>query len=254
MKSLLTIAVALLSLTVFAQTEKKSVVVGSLTSRPNALLIVNPPNADQGVLLPQLSTGQRMSLKPSSPAEDGLIVFDTNFKAYYYWSDGAWVRLRTDKKETTYYTIDPLGFQELKPNKEIRHNNLAVFEAENTFVTVRPDGAGEQIIAPVSLPHGAVMQEVTVYYMDNDNRNFKVYLMRKSFTGSNEEIIRWESSEDSNTIKSQSFSNFQGLETVDLENYSYRLVVVFDIDDGITIEEPSDARQRIYGVRIKYQQ
>lgn len=253
MKSLLTIVIALLSLTVVAQTEKKSVVVGALTSRPNALLIVNPPNADQGVLLPQLSTGQRMSLKPTSPTEDGLIVFDTNFKAYYYWNDGAWSMLRTEKSETSYYSIDPLHFQELKPEREIRHNNLVVFENANTFVTVRPDGIGEQIIAPLSLPHGAVIQELTVYYMDNNNRNLKVYLMRKPFIGINEEIIGWESSGDSNAVRSETFTTFRGLETIDLENYSYRLAVVFDVDDDNEIDEPSDARQRIYGARIKYQ-
>lgn len=253
MRSLLTIVMALLSLTVAAQPDKKSVVIGTLTSRPNALLIVNPPNADQGVLLPQLSTAQRMSLRPSSPTEDGLIVFDTNFKSYYYWGDGTWLKLRTEKNETSFYSIDPLNFQELKPEKEIRHNNLVVFESANTFVTVSPHGIGEQIIAPVSLPHGAVIQELTVYYMDNDNRNLKVYLVRKPFIGINEEIIGWESTGDSNTVRSQSFSDFRGLETIDLENYSYRLVVAFDLDDKTELDEPSDARQRIYGARIKYQ-
>ena len=66
MKTFLTVAVALFSLAAFAQ-DKQSVVIGSLTEKPNALLIVNPQNADQGVLLPQLSSAQRMAMKPSSP-------------------------------------------------------------------------------------------------------------------------------------------------------------------------------------------
>jgi len=73
--------------------EKRSVVIGSMTDKPNALLIVNPQNSDQGVLMPQLSSGQRLSLQPSSPSEDGLIVFDTNLQTYYYWSNNAWVRM-----------------------------------------------------------------------------------------------------------------------------------------------------------------
>ncbi|MDQ2658779.1 MAG: hypothetical protein M3Y60_15260, partial [Bacteroidota bacterium] len=64
MKTPLIAAFLLFSLTLAAQPKKASVVIGSMTSRPNALLIVNPQNSDQGVLLPQLSTGQRMSLRP----------------------------------------------------------------------------------------------------------------------------------------------------------------------------------------------
>src|SRR5688500_1692036 len=75
MKTLLAIAGIMFSLLATAQsTDKKSVVIGSLTEKPNALLIVNPQNSDQGVLMPQLSTGQRTAMKPSSPSEDGLMV------------------------------------------------------------------------------------------------------------------------------------------------------------------------------------
>ena len=255
MKTILFIAGVFFSCAVMAQpAEKKSVVIGSLTSKPNALLIVNPQNSDQGVLLPQLSTGQRMSLKPSSPAEDGLIVFDNNLKSYFYWSAGSWMKLHTDGgARTSYHSIDPLSFQELKPENSIKHNNLIVFESENTFVTARPNGAGEEIIAPVNLPHDAIIQEVTLFYMDNDVRNLKVYLMRKSFSGQNEQIFEWESSGASAMVSSQTFSAFNSLGTIDLENYTYRFVVVFDIDDGESVDLPSQAKQRIYGVKIKYQ-
>ena len=140
MKSLLTFAVALFSLTVMAQSEKKSVVIGSMTQKPNALLIVNPPNGDQGVLLPQLTTGQRMSLKPQSPAEDGLLVFDTNFKKYYYWNSGSWVELAPSRAETSFYSIDPAHFQPLMIDGNIRHTGGAIFEADNSFATVTRRG------------------------------------------------------------------------------------------------------------------
>jgi hypothetical protein len=254
MRTLLTVAVILLALTVIAQPDKKSVVVGSMTSRPNALLIVNPEHSDQGVLLPQLTTGQRMSLKPTSPAENGLIVFDINQKSYFYWSDGAWVKLHAENNlKESYLAIDPIHFRQLNPNDNIRYANLAIFESDNAFVTASRNGLGEEIIAPVSLPHGAVLKEVSVFYMDNDSDNLKVYLVRKSHVGNSEQVIGWESSGTSASVRTESFTSFNGRETIDLENYTYRILVVFDLDDGEDVYAPLDARQRMYGVRIKYQ-
>lgn len=70
----------------------KTMVVGSLVNRPHAILVLNPPNADQGFLLPQLSTSERIAIVPNSPQEDGLVVFDTDENIFYYWNNNAWVR------------------------------------------------------------------------------------------------------------------------------------------------------------------
>jgi hypothetical protein len=255
MKTLFSTVIVCLCISAAAQqTQKKSVVIGSMTTRPDAVLIVNPPDSDQGVLLPQLSTGQRMSLQPSSPTEDGLIVFDTNFQSYYYWSNGKWAKMNARGKTDSYYSIDPAGFQHLSSSGNMRDNNLAVFETDNTFVTATADALGEQIIAPVNLPNGSLMNELAVYYMDNDTDNLKMTLLRKSFGGDNEVIFTWESSGSTGAIQTQTFSDFQDKGTIDCENYSYRLIVEFDIDPEDVITKPEDARQRIYGVRIKYQQ
>lgn len=72
--------------------DKKSVVIGSLIDRPNALLVISPPGSNQGFLLPQLSSLQRMSISCSSPADDGLMVFDITEKSFYYWNNGGWVK------------------------------------------------------------------------------------------------------------------------------------------------------------------
>ena len=255
MKTLLTITVALLVLIVAAPGQKKSDVIGSRTERPNALLIVNPQNSDQGVLMPQLSTGQRMSMKPSSPAENGLIVFDTSKKSYFYWSDGSWVQLRGDNAGfTRYQSIDPAHFLGLKSSNNTRHDNLLIFEADNAFATASREEYGEQIIAPLNLPHGAVINQLTVYYMDNDDDNMRISVIRKTMTGATEQIIHWESSGSSSSIRSQPFTSFNGLETIDLENYTYRIVVSFDLDTGEVIDTPAEATQRLYGVKIKYQE
>ncbi|MEO8471613.1 MAG: hypothetical protein ABI477_05445 [Chryseolinea sp.] len=72
--------------------DKKSVVIGTLINRPNAILVINPPNGDQGFLLPQLTSTQRIDIKPNSPDDDGLMVYDTSDKSFYYWNGGVWVK------------------------------------------------------------------------------------------------------------------------------------------------------------------
>lgn len=251
MKTLLTISVVVYSLTAFAQPQRKSVVIGSMTEKPNAILIVNPQNSDQGVLLPQLSNGQRMSMKPSSPTEDGLLVFDVQSQSYFFWSNGNWVKLGT-QRHSRYYSVDPASFRELKAENNIRHNNIVIFESDNSFITVSRSGIGEEIMAPLNLPHGSVLDEITIYYMDNHSNDLKVEVVRRSFLGKPDNIISWESSGQSGEIKSQSFSTFKGKETLDLENYTYRVIVKFDLNNDETVASPSEAKQRLYGIRIKY--
>ncbi len=82
-------------------------VVGTMVTRPNAILVLNPPDGDQGFLLPQLTTSQRVALSPSSPQEDGLIVFDTGDKLFYYWKNNAWVKGLGDENLNQTLTYDP---------------------------------------------------------------------------------------------------------------------------------------------------
>lgn len=254
MRTLWIIAFSLISLAVDAQPEKKSVVIGSMTNKPNALLIVNPQHSDQGVILPQLSTPQRLALRPESPSEDGLIVFDTSLDAYFYWSNGTWVRLLNDNsRKTSFLSIDPASFRELKPNDDVRHDNSAVFESDNSFITATHD-LNEQVIAPLELPHGAVIKELKVHYMDNHENSIKLILTRMAFGQTPQELLSWKSSGSSPTIKVERFDSFNDMQTIDLENYSYRLVVEFQLSDNDDVGTPEEARQRLYGVSIKYEE
>lgn len=247
---------ALFSFPVIAQQQdKKSVVIGRLTTKENAILIVNPPNSDQGVILPQLTTVQRMAITPSSPSEDGLTVFDTGLKSYFFWSDGKWVRAHADNNiKTNYLTIDPASFQLLNPNNKVDVNNRVLFETDNTFVTISRNSNGRALMAPVNLPHGALLKEVTVYYLDDQVKNLSIKLMRKSLAGDNQTLISWESSGNVSAVRNQTLNSFNQPEVIDLENYTYRMVVIFDLEDLEVISDPIQAKQRIYGVKIKYQQ
>lgn len=92
MKGLLCIAIALSGcLSLSAQsTDKQSVIIGEKVNKPNAILHLNPPGKDQGFLPPQLSSTERIGIKPYSPDDDGLIVFDITEKSYYHWKTGKW--------------------------------------------------------------------------------------------------------------------------------------------------------------------
>ena len=61
-----------------------------MISKPNAILILNPPNGNQGFMLPQVTTPNRLLINPISPAEDGLVVYDITDQAFYYWKSGVW--------------------------------------------------------------------------------------------------------------------------------------------------------------------
>ena len=252
MKTLLAALFLLACSTVMAQPEKKSVVIGSMTTKPSALLVVNPEHSDQGVLMPQLSTTQRLNLKPATTGEDGLIVFDLDLGAYFYWSKGAWVRLLNDAtRRIAFQSIDPANFSELKSGGDSRHAHIAVFKSDHSFITVTREGTGE-IVAPVELPHGASIRELTFYYSDNEDDNLQVELVRQAFTGDLDTLISWQSSGSSSAVLSQTLSDFNDMEVIDRENYTYRLVVAFDNDDEV--RNAQDARQRFYGAKIKYEE
>lgn len=80
------------SLILVSAQNKKTLVIGTMISRPNAILVINPPNSDQGFLLPQLNTKQREAILPSSPQDDGLMVFDTSEQSFYHWNNNTWVK------------------------------------------------------------------------------------------------------------------------------------------------------------------
>ena len=89
---ILTITILAWTVTFVLGQNKQSVVIGTMISRPNAVLIINPPNKNQGFLLPQLTTGERLSIAPVSPQDNGLMVYDLTENSFYYWSGNTWVK------------------------------------------------------------------------------------------------------------------------------------------------------------------
>ncbi len=64
--------------------------VGIGTSDPDSSAVLEITSTDRGVLLPRLTTGQRVSV--SNPAI-GLLVFDTNTESFWFYETAGWLEL-----------------------------------------------------------------------------------------------------------------------------------------------------------------
>src|SRR5690606_5970155 len=88
MRPLFFLSLLLLSMPAFSQ-------VGIGTEHPNAraVLDLRSPTFNQGFLAPRLTTVQRTAPEFTSgltAAENGLLVFDTDDKLFYYWIFPEW--------------------------------------------------------------------------------------------------------------------------------------------------------------------
>ena len=74
----------LLTISAFAQ-EKNGVGIGVTEVNPDAIFQIESDN--KGVLIPRLSTSQRIGIAPSS---NGLMVYDTDIRALFFFNGSSW--------------------------------------------------------------------------------------------------------------------------------------------------------------------
>ena len=73
--------------------QNKTLAVGVTTPNPNAALHVESPTANQGFILPRLTTLQRMATAFTSALglpDDGLMVYDTDLNTIFIWNGISW--------------------------------------------------------------------------------------------------------------------------------------------------------------------
>ncbi|QSB29113.1 hypothetical protein [Flavobacterium sp. CLA17] len=85
--------------------------VGIGTVTPNASSVLDISSTTQGMLAPRMTTAQRIAIP--APA-DGLLVYDTNLKSFYYYSTTVWAALNSSQTSR-------LNFKRIKST-----DNLAV--------------------------------------------------------------------------------------------------------------------------------
>jgi hypothetical protein len=86
-----------------AFSQNKTLGVGTLSPNANAALHVESPTANQGFIMPRLSTTQRTAMTAILTASDkGLMLFDTDANTIYVWDGVAWKTNANTKLEFPY--------------------------------------------------------------------------------------------------------------------------------------------------------
>ena len=107
-KTLLLISILVLSsILATAQT----VVTDDSTYTPtstNALFEVHSHNNNKGILVPRMTTAQRLAINPNSTTDQSLLVFDTDTKTYWFYDGTSWVEMATGGTVSDDQNIDSL--------------------------------------------------------------------------------------------------------------------------------------------------
>lgn len=89
-RALILCLVSTLTLSLAAQ----NVGINDNNATPDANAILDVQSTTKGALFPRMTTAQRTTLGNLNPAE-GMLVFDTEVEAYFYFVNGGWVQLST---------------------------------------------------------------------------------------------------------------------------------------------------------------
>ena len=76
--------------------QQHSAGINTNNPNPNAVLHLVSTNGNQGLLIPQIGTTQRLSMDLSDPDNNGLLVYDNDEGEFYYAHGGDWYSLTDD--------------------------------------------------------------------------------------------------------------------------------------------------------------
>lgn len=149
---------------------------------------------------------------------------------------------------TSYYSIDPADFQAIRNAGKKDEDNIIIFEENSEFVTILKRNDAKNIIAPIQVPDGAIITQVTAFYMDDAVGSINIKIFRKNLaSGTKTQIGTITSSNNSSAIISQSATLN---ETVSNNLHTYRIEI--ELNPDTDINSFNDATHRIYGFRVTY--
>ncbi len=79
-----------------ASAQQHSAGINTNNPNPNAVLHIVSSNGNQGLLIPQIGTTQRLSIDISGVENNGLLVYDNDEGQFYYAHSGSWHTLTND--------------------------------------------------------------------------------------------------------------------------------------------------------------
>lgn len=95
-----------LSMFLFAALSAQNVGINDDNSAPDPNAMLDVKSTTRGALFPRMTTAQRTTLGNASPTE-GMLVFDTDVEAYFFYTNGAWAQLSTSSSSVPVGTVLP---------------------------------------------------------------------------------------------------------------------------------------------------
>ncbi|MEQ9373826.1 MAG: tail fiber domain-containing protein [Imperialibacter sp.] len=126
-----------IALSTDAFSQGNSVGINTATPNPNAVLQLVSPDNNQGLLIPRLTTSQRLAMQLQA-SEKGLMVFDDTEGLFYYWNGSAWNKLLVSQNLQTLSLdgsllkvsganeVDLVGIDTDKQNLTFEGTNLSI--------------------------------------------------------------------------------------------------------------------------------
>jgi hypothetical protein len=153
--------------------------VGIGTLMPNTKALLDLTANDKGILVPRVTTAQRIAINPTGNADAALLVYDTNDNLFYFWNSTQWIpfpqqagsnniSLNFDANTGTLSLTDNGGTlttnippdSDSDPNNELITN--VVFNANGNILTINEGGntwsTAISIVDPDSDPTNEIQQ------------------------------------------------------------------------------------------------
>lgn len=129
-------------------TNAQSISINNNGELPDNSAILDVQSTSQGMLIPRMSKSQRQDISTPAP---GLVVFDTNFNSFWFWSGSDWVEvldgfttlIRDDDNDTKVEVEKTPDADEVLFT--VRGNSVAVLDQSTLKIESNGNGTAPQI-------------------------------------------------------------------------------------------------------------
>ena len=102
----------------------------------NALLEINSSQGNKGVLVPKLTTTQRTAMSLNATHDKGLLVYDTDSAAFFYYNGSSWLKIAGGSA----LLKDADGDTKIQVEESTDEDNIRFDVAGNEAVVIDEDG------------------------------------------------------------------------------------------------------------------